>query len=260
MQLLTTPTRAEVDKAHSKGFPELTANIQAELRSMVLPGTELTTYPFPVSVLANWKDVIVKEHRYNSTVFSSLNTNGIAWVIVSESFLDGPSWTDESATLFNPVVLHYDTPKQYTNTFEVISAIHNDYQNSSSSYENHTTYDCLKAYLNPFDWRPRLLMMISHNETTMVNDSTYLSWGIESAAHDSRAHYLCDDDPTTAKQCNTLPRLTPATIGPVTIKEKNIDYCLYKPIDSSAAQAKKCHLQGSPQILLGTFPVPKDRD
>ena len=182
-----------------------------------------------------------------------MNANGVAWVVARESFLDGPPWLNESATTFGEVTLYYDVGRT-ANTFEVLSGIHNDYRNSTSLYENHTSYDCLKAYMNPLNWRPRLLIMVSSDEDTAMKGYTYLDWGIRSETPGEEAHFLCDGDPTMSEKCAAIDKLTSQTTGPITFRGHTIDYCLFKPVEVYESQVKTCHLQGSPQILLGRLP------
>ncbi|KAG8527921.1 uncharacterized protein KY384_006837 [Bacidia gigantensis] len=206
MQLLAAPTREEVDKAHAKatwldiGVPSF-RNLRQISRSNCTMWSVLALSSLPIHFL------------YNSTVFSSLTGNGVAFVTAHESFLEGPSWTNETATPFIPVIHGHGPPNTTTNTFEIISAIHNDYRNNTSLYENHTTYECLSAYMNPFSWRPRLLIMISSNESVLNNSATYIDWGIQTSAPDAVAHLLCDGETAMSKKCAALDTLTSDTIG-----------------------------------------------
>lgn len=125
-----------------------------------------------------------------------------------------------------------------------IRAIHKDYYNNSMSYENHSPYDCLKAYQSPFGWRPNKLIMVTSDAeppNDIVNSSILLFWRVKDQLASGEAHFLCND-------CASP---NPQDIGPFIYKGFKIDYCLYKATDSSQSTVNKCHLQCSPHLLLG---------
>lgn len=122
-----------------------------------------------------------------------------------------------------------------------VTAIHKDYYNNSMSYENHSTYDCLKAYQNPFDWRPNKLIMVTTNAKPLnqrINSSILLFWSIKKQSASDEAHFLCRD-------CDLQ------STGPFIFLNFTIDYCLYKAIDTAQSTLNTCHLQCSPHLLIG---------
>ena len=141
-------------------------------------------------------------------------------------------------------------------SFAAVSSIHNDYHENFHQYTNATTYDCLRAYDTPFGWRPSKLIMISSNTSSSqrLNSSALLAWGILKQGPHDAAQPLCLSDERMEAKCDELDRLNSENIGEVTVLDKDlvIDYCLFKPTDVGETLVKTCHLQCSPQILIGT--------
>ena len=140
-------------------------------------------------------------------------------------------------------------------SFAAVSSIHNDYHDNTHQYANSTTYDCLREYYAAFGWRPSQLIMISSNTSSSqrLNSSALLAWGILKQGHHSAAQPLCLSERMEVK-CDELEKLNSGNIGEVTFLDKDlvIDYCLFKPTDVVERLVKTCHLQCSPQILIGT--------
>lgn len=140
-------------------------------------------------------------------------------------------------------------------SFASVSIVHNDYKENSTLYRNHTTYDCLKAYITPYTWRPSRLIMVSSNTSSsqQLNSSALLAWGIiEQGAHDAEQP-LCLATPGMRKKCNSLGRMKPEDTGDFVYMDEDlvINYCLFKATDGIETRAHTCHLQSSPRILIG---------
>jgi len=205
--------------------------------------------------------------RYNSVVFSSISTNDIAWVVATEEFLTGEEWpanTTTGKTTAEPgssiyrganriVQGHGSMPND--GSFASVSIIHNDFHDNPGLYVNHTTYECLEAYRTPFTWRPSKLIMVSSNTSSSqeLNSSALLAWGIINQGPDSAGQPLCLSSPEMGKKCNSIFSLKPQDIGEFTFMDNDlvIDYCLFKITDVTKTLTHTCHLQSSPQLLIG---------
>lgn len=136
-----------------------------------------------------------------------------------------------------------------------VSTIYNDYHDNPGLYVNHTTYDCLKAYRTPFAWRPSRLIMVSSNTSSSqeLNSSALLAWGIMRQGPHDATEPLCGSSVEMVKKCGSLGALKPHDIGEFTFMDEDllIDYCLFKVTDVTKTLAHTCHLQSSPQILIG---------
>ena len=143
-------------------------------------------------------------------------------------------------------------------SFSAVSILHNDYHDNSRLYQNHTTYDCLKAYMTPFTWRPSRLIMVSSNTSSSqhLNSSAVLAWGIIKQVAYSAARPLCLASVDMAERCSSLDALNSQKQSEFTFMDNDlvIDYCLFKANDVNENLVKTCHLQSSPQILIGITP------
>ena len=176
------------------------------------------------------------------------------WVIAKEAYLTGEAWHPSDST-WNDTV-GYARSEISGLQFDALWRLHNDYVTNSTLYKNHSTYDCLKAYVNPFDWRPLFLIMISSDTESSPfyispqNSSLFLNSGVARTGPNTVLDFLCETDKKTTDMCGALNTLTPDSTGPFVFKGNNIDYCLYKATDSVKSMIKSCRLQGSPQVLL----------
>jgi hypothetical protein len=202
--------------------------------------------------------------RYNSAVFSSISTNDIAWVVATEKFLTGEEWpanTTTGNTTAEPgssiyrganLIMLGHTSMPDDGSFASVSIIHNDFHDNPGLYVNHTTYECLKAYKTPFAWRPSKLIMVSSNTSSPqeLNSSALLAWGIIKQGPHDAAQPLCLSSLEMGKKCNSIGT---QDIGEFTFMDKDlvIDYCLFKTTDVTKTLAHTCHLQSSPQLLIG---------
>lgn len=54
-------------------------------------------------------------------------------------------------------------------------------------------------------------------------------------------------------RCESLGSSNSKNLGTFKYRGNKIDYTFYKSTDSAKHQVKTCYLQGSPQILMGTY-------
>lgn len=255
LELIGAPTRKEVDKAHRAGtWLDIGVlsfrNLSRTSRVSCTIWCCLALSSIPIHFL------------YNSAVFSSISTNEFAWVVATETFLTGGEWpanTTTGNTTAEPGSSVYQGATQgyYSmpddGSFASVSIIHNDYHENPRLYENHTTYDCLKAYRTPFAWRPSQLIMVSSNTSSsqQLNSSTLLAWGIIKQQNYA-GQPLCVSSLDMKKKCSSLDALNPQNIGEFTYLDDDlvIDYCLFKATDVIKTLVNTCQLQSSPQILI----------
>lgn len=192
-------------------------------------------------------ETLFRNSRYNSTVFSSISTNEISVVVATEKFLTQSDWT-AGASISYPNITIYNVTMGFEE-FWAINETHNDYHKNPTQYQNHSTYGCLKTYMNPFDWRPSMLILISSDtESRMVNSSVLLQWKTVRPQATSAAHFLCDQNDEMIAKCESF---NSENSGNFTYRGNKIDYALYKTTDPVQPKVKTCYLQGSPQFLMG---------
>ena len=168
-----------------------------------------------------------------------------------EGYLTGSVWDPRNATW-------WDTVGYAENGLDILSRVHNDYVDNPALYKNHSTYDCLNQYMDPFQWRPSYLIMMSSDIGVgfpPLNSSLFLKAGIKESGPSTEPHFLCDSDEEMIKKCSMLNTLTPEDTGPINFDGITVDYCLYKATDSTEPMVEACHFQCSPQLLLGRFCV-----
>lgn len=205
-------------------------------------------------------------------MFSSLSINDISIAVVTEEFLTSSSWTasklgDWSEIVKNPdfdeptnqkrsaIDKKYDYHKDPAWHQSRINELYADYHKDPAQYQNHSVYECLKAYMNMFDWRPLTLILVSSDTESFLhlNSSALLQW--EMIRSDS-AHYgypLCGRDPDFQAKCESKAFLNSKNISTYTYQGNKVDYALYKDMDSVRTKMKTCYFHGSPQILMGMF-------
>lgn len=189
-------------------------------------------------------------------------------MVATEQFLTGELWpanTTDGKVMLEPgspayhgakIEKYFHRSMPDDGSFAAVSSIHNDYHDNTQQYANSTTYDCLREYYAAFGWRPSKLIMISSNTSSSqrLNSSALLAWGILTQGPRDAAQPLCISDERMEVKCDELEKLNSGNIGEVTFLDKDlvIDYCLFKPTDVVERLVKTCHLQCSPQILIGT--------
>lgn len=135
-----------------------------------------------------------------------------------------------------------------------INKLYTDYHQNPWQYQNHSVYECLKTYMNPFDWRPVMLIMISSDTESFLhlNSSVLLQWEQVLADSEHYGHPLCGDSSFIGK-CASLGSFNSENLGIYDYRGNKIDYVLYNKMDPVQEKMKICYLHGSPQILIGTY-------
>lgn len=151
----------------------------------------------------------------------------------------------------------YDYHKDSTWHESRIDELYTDYQKDPAQYRNHTIYEYLKTYMNPYDWRPLMLILISSDTESFLhlNSSILLQWEMIRPDPEHEKYPLCSKSPGFITKCASLGSLNSENIGTYTYKGNKIDYALYKDMDPIQSKMKKCYLHGSPQILMGMYAV-----
>lgn len=135
-----------------------------------------------------------------------------------------------------------------------IHDIYDDYHKNPAQYQNHSNTECLKTYMNLFDWRPSALILVS-SETESVrhlNNSILLNWYPHWSLPDQTAHFLCDGNKETCGFSNSMKS---QNMSLLLYGGNKIDYCFYKDTDPAQSKVRTCYLQGSSQILMGMFAI-----
>lgn len=190
--------------------------------------------------------------------------------VVTEEFLTNPNWTASklgniSEILKNPnlqlPIGETRKDSRYTYNYGMDSAWHQsrinelyiDYHKDPSQYRNRSIYECLKAYEDPFKWRPLMLILVSSDTESYLhlNDAALLQY--EMIRHNYQSAYFLCNTPDILTKCASLASFNSQTIGTYAFKGNKIEYALYKDIDPIQTKMKKCYLHGSPQILIGMY-------
>jgi hypothetical protein len=191
--------------------------------------------------------------------------------VATEEFLTGSDWTASKLKNWTIVSKNPSFNKDTTNKEleaerewkyndyqkdsvqhqKMINEIYDDYHKNPAQYQNKSTYECLKQYMNPFDWRPATLIFISSNTESFLhlNDSVLLDWDFVRGL----GAPLCDESKEMLAKCGSFDSFNSENLGTYTYKGNKIDYALYKAMDLAKPKVKTCYLQGSPQILMSTY-------
>lgn len=207
-------------------------------------------------------------------MFSSLSINDISVAVATEEFLTVSDWTASKLGNFSEVLkssnfnnkpisqkrssiqdMHDDYNRDSAWHQNQINELYNDYHKNPTQYQNHTIYECLKTYMDPFNWRPTMLILISSDTVSFphLNNSVLLQWEVIQPGPDSQGHPLCDRSPNFWMKCGSFESFNSENIGTYIYRGNKIDYALYKDMDPVQPKMKTCYLQGSPQILMGMY-------
>lgn len=176
----------------------------------MLLSRQLTTDSFLVSI-SKWHWSLTKSRkRYNSAVFSSLTINQFGYAVVTEDFLTGSAWNTNTTNGRGPVVSGSlaDNAAVELDSFSLVSYLQQDYQENLTKYQNLTKLECLKAYSEPLEPEPNLLLVSSGKKSSARYDSSLLSWGFHSPAPNNITHYPLCTLSFSKKQCQSLGSLT----------------------------------------------------
>jgi hypothetical protein len=268
MQLLSAPTRAEVDEAHRKriwldiGIPNL-----RNLRHIALQRKV-------VWILLAWASLPMHVF-YNSAVYNMTPQNTYIWAVVSPSFLSQGSYSIDNMSLTldsraDTLVWGLDkskkptqnavgtstNPTKYFDYFSRgIARVQHEIANNDSSYHRLSTFDCLKRY-TAFERDASDIILVSTYD--MLNDSANVHQNQNSllALDDQINTWLWVDMGVALWECevsNSFDCFAPETwlhspqsVADWNVRGYKIDYCLAK----ERYLGDKCELRFELPIMI----------
>lgn len=185
MQCLSSPTRKEVDSAHSRqrwlsiGTPNI-RNLFFVSKAKSILWVVLGISSFPLHMF------------WNSTVFQTRATNNYLAVTVTEDFLHGASWTIPSGS---PDGEYNELAIPGADKVPHYRAIVNDLQQKATkdNLESLSVTDCLKAYgQDQISDRKHVLLVVDNNATTFFDNSSVLAiyYNLYTVAKDTAPLFL----------------------------------------------------------------------
>lgn len=193
-------------------------------------------------------------------------------IVVTEEFLTVSNWTASKLGNWSDIVKNpafsepitqkrstirdkYDYHKDPTWHQSQIDELYTDYHKDPAQYRNHSIYECLKAYVNPFEWRPLRLILISSDTDSFLhlNNSVLLQWEMIRPDSEHYGYPLCGRSPGFLAKCASLASFNSQTIGDYIYQGNKINYALYKDTDPVRPKMETCYIHGSPHILMGTY-------
>lgn len=191
--------------------------------------------------------------------------------VVTEEFLTVSNWTSSKSGNWSEIVKnpnfervnqkqsrirdgndHLKDPAWHQSQ---IDELYTDYHKDPAQYRNHSVYECLKAYVNPFEWRPLRLILISSDTDSFLhlNNSVLLQWELIQPDSENYGYPLCGGSPGFLAKCASLASFNSENIGTYIFQGNKINYALYKDRDIGQAKMRRCYLHGSPQILMSMY-------
>ncbi|KAI9850909.1 MAG: hypothetical protein M1824_003016 [Vezdaea acicularis] len=218
MQVLSAPTREEVNKAHAKGFwmdigvPSV-RNLGKISRQRLLFWWILGCSSIPLHLM------------YNSAVFSTLAANDYLVLSVTEDFVNGGAWdTAPTSNLFS------------TDKAQVQRA-----QNQSENFDRLENAACIQAYAVEFQSSRSTVLLIADPEPNTNNtlidgtaggesDSDPYNWICRHSSGDGPASDLCSSQIASivADASNWV-----SSVGP------KVKYCLSEPVPEHSCNLVK---------------------
>ncbi|KAK1046580.1 hypothetical protein LTR74_017921 [Friedmanniomyces endolithicus] len=250
MQCLSSPTREDIDAAHSKGgymdvgITSLRNLSKVHGRRVVLWWL-LALSSLPIHFL------------YNSAVFKTIEANDYLYAVVNEDFFKGEPFLD----LFNVTWTDQDGDPQYA-TIEIHEIEGGDIlpyvqQNVSANaaYMNGSLYErldnsnCMRAYGTSYVSGRSNVFAVTSARTPIANQTVFdvdvvnVPKGYYNTSLEPTYNWICEDDPTSHKDCNIAKQQRNAEDW--SVNHYKIDYCLSE-LSSGPGQ---CKLQFSTGIL-----------
>ncbi|EXJ94235.1 hypothetical protein A1O1_02628 [Capronia coronata CBS 617.96] len=228
MQLLSAPSRSEIDRAHAKrkwldvGIPSI-RNLGSLRKKKVILWWVLGISSIPLHLV------------YNSIFFSALATNNYNVLYASESFVDGNS---------------YDTTR-----FADTGACNvSDIQSRAKNFLALSNQDCIHAYAKDFvEDRRNVIVVVKNppagqgslfrvaaNEFPPVITTKYdpFSWICDNAAVVNQTGACCENEFGVVPCSKITPKLLDMA-GQWSTGGFEVDHCLSEPVES------QCHLHFS---------------
>jgi hypothetical protein len=212
--------------------------------------------------------------------------NDFAYAVVSENFFEGPFTnssitgntqpTEKGSYAYNQTYARggfADGDHPFQN---IIVDMANDHRSHPEHFRNLSTLECLKAYNQPFEWRPNFFLVtsktnISYLKPMFVNKTatgdhlvannqnqtaSLLAWALRSP--NTVREGICEfSNSEIARSCDKLSEWTDEMAKEWTYTFGvgfPIDYCVQNVANITEASKpfEECHLQCSPHILIGT--------
>lgn len=230
MQCLSSPTRQEINKAHSQnewldiGVPSV-RNLKRITRKRIVLWSLLALTSLPLQLM------------YNSAVFDTLAIQEYAFYVVSEEFISGAPF-NISRQLLRPFVLSgpyniswADFPQYYTAQLEILRG-----SDSDVKIKEMTVKECILAYGNG----------LGNSKYKDVAAVSSINNATDSLLYFSPVHYwnpwFCDNYQGVHGDCDVDEAVKHAQ--DLTLTGYPIDHCLVQEMD------EKCMLQLSLPIML----------
>jgi len=238
MQCVTSPTRKELDRAHSKGdWLDIgvagVRNLSRISRQRQVLWVMLALSSIPIHLL------------YNSAVFKTLQSNEYILAVANPAFLEGGNFTKD-----------YTDPSHTGNLIlegqsTIVQTIQSEYVRNSSAWQRLDSTDCITAYGTAFvsDWRD--LILITNDQGNATNNTVFYTDMItyDSGGGSNLPYYwICTDAHPSDRynyQCDVAKarkNVTEWTVG-----RHKIDHCLAQPVEPH------CKLQFSLGILIAVI-------
>lgn len=238
MQCVTSPTRKELDRAHSRGdWLDIgvagVRNLSRISRQRQVLWVMLAFSSIPIHLL------------YNSAVFKTLNSNNYSLVVANPQFLQGGNFSTD-----------FSGPNVYGTTIIeqqvlAIEAVQSKYVSNSSAWRRLDPIACMNAYGSAFISDYRDLMLITNDRGNSTNNTVFY---VDSITYDSGSgtdlpySWICLDAHPSHNynyQCNIGEERKNATEWHV--GGRKIDHCLAQPVEPH------CKLQFSLGILIAVI-------
>ncbi|KAK2760007.1 hypothetical protein FQN54_002743 [Arachnomyces sp. PD_36] len=250
MQIVTSPTREEVDRAHREG-KWLDIGVQSirnlfkikSKRMWLWVVLVLSSLPLHLMYVASEGLYSLRffmcftntNIRYNSTIFQSLNSQSYQVFVVTEDFLTGDgSWDLSSSTnALEPGVSEKETGANLLKLHQSISTL-----------DRLSPEDCIQSYATDIVSQRKNLLAVT-KEASPTNDSL-ITWFESGSDRLETYNWMCSDVPTMT--CDVPELLTNVTQGPWIHRSLYgripIDYCLSEQVEES------CRLQFSLHLMV----------
>ena len=235
MQCLSSPTRGEVDRAHSRGVwldigvPSF-RNLRNLSSSRIALWWMLAVSSIPLHLL------------YNSAVFSTLCTRKYDSYVLSSDFVNGAPFNLTTAYLATYAIGSSTVDESFESALGQLET----YQKDPNMLIRLDNQQCIKVYSNSINSaNADLLLMTSTANST--NSAILYQPDVESTLAVRSASWICQVDPGDATGCDNgyQPNATNWTLhitgDGITVQ---VQYCLSQPVQ------EHCRLQFSLAIMI----------
>lgn len=239
MQCVTSPTRKELDRAHSTGdWLDIgvagVRNLSRISRQRQVLWVMLAFSSIPIHLL------------YNSAVFKTLNANNYDMAVVNPAWFKGGNFTIQ---FWDPE--YQETRRFWDYQIGNIKTLRSEYASNTSAWRRLDNADCITAYGTSFVSDYRDLLLISNEPGNSTNNTVFYTDAISyegGSGYDLPYYWICIDAHPTQYynfQCDIAKARQNATEW--TVAGKKIDHCLAQPVEPH------CKLQFSLGILIAVI-------